>query len=142
MPARILVIEDDAAFRAMLCEALVGQGHDPEGVGSAEEGLDRARAETFDLVLTDVMLPGMDGIEGLSRLKDACPQAEVIVMTGYAAKEKALQAAAHAREVGVEKAKEIASDVDKSVHQNPWPYVAGTACVGLLLGYILGRNRK
>ncbi len=92
MPARILVIEDDAAFRAMLCEALVSRGYEPLGVGSAEEGVARARAETFDLVLTDVMLPGMDGIEGLSRLKEASPGSEVIVMTGYATKEKALEA--------------------------------------------------
>lgn len=58
------------------------------------------------------------------------------------AKAHALEAAAHAKEVGVEKAREIARDVDRSVHQNPWPYLAGTAAVGLLLGYILGRNRK
>ena len=58
------------------------------------------------------------------------------------AKDHALQAAAHAKDVGVEKAREIADDVDKHVHRNPWPYIAGTAAVGLLLGYILGRNRK
>jgi two-component system response regulator AtoC len=92
MPARILVIEDDAAFRAMLCEALASKGYEPLGVGSAEEGVARARAEAFDLVLTDVMLPGMDGIEGLSRLKEASPGCDVIVMTGYATKEKALEA--------------------------------------------------
>lgn len=92
MPARILVIEDDAAFGAMLTEALASRGYEPVHVGSAEDGLARVRVEPFDLVLTDVMLPGMDGIEGLSRLKEACPRAEVIVMTGYAAKEKALEA--------------------------------------------------
>ena len=92
MPDRILVIEDDAAFGAMLSEALASRGYAPVHVGSAEEGLAKAKAEAFDLVITDVMLPGMAGIEGLSRLKDACPQAEVIVMTGYAAKEKALEA--------------------------------------------------
>jgi len=92
MPARILVIDDDEGFREMLCEALASQGHDAYGVGSAEEGVARAKAEVFDLVLTDVMLPGMDGLEGLSRLKDARPEADVIVMTGYATKEKALEA--------------------------------------------------
>jgi len=92
MSARILVIEDDAAFLAMLCEALVSRGYAPCGVGSAEEGLSRAKAESFDLVLTDVMLPGMDGLEGLSRLKEASPRADVIVMTGYATREKALEA--------------------------------------------------
>ena len=92
MPARILVIDDDEGFREMLCEALASQGHDAYGVGSAEEGVARAKAEVFDLVLTDVMLPGMDGLEGLSRLQDARPEADVIVMTGYATKEKALEA--------------------------------------------------
>ncbi len=92
MPARILVIEDDAAFRAMLCEALTSRGYEPHGVGSAEEGVARVAAASFDLVLTDVMLPGMDGMEGLSRLKEAAPDADVIVMTGYATREKALEA--------------------------------------------------
>ncbi len=58
------------------------------------------------------------------------------------ARKYAVEAATHARDVGVEKAKEIASDVDKHVHHNPWQYIAGTAAVGLLLGYMLGRNRK
>ena len=58
------------------------------------------------------------------------------------ARKHAVEAAVHAKDVGVEKAREIARDVDKSVHQNPWPYIAGSAVVGVLLGYILGRNRK
>lgn len=58
------------------------------------------------------------------------------------ARKHAMDAALHAKDVSVEKAREIAGDVNKNVHQNPWPYVAGTAAVGLLLGYILGRNRK
>ena len=52
------------------------------------------------------------------------------------AKDHALEAAS------VEKAREIARDVDKSVHQNPWPYIAGSAVVGVLLACILGRSRK
>ena len=58
------------------------------------------------------------------------------------ARKHAVEAVTHAKDAGVEKAREIAHDVDKSVHHNPWPYIAGTAAVGLLLGYILGRNRK
>lgn len=58
------------------------------------------------------------------------------------AKQRMIEAAAHAKEVGVEKAREIADDVDQKVHRNPWPYIGGTAVVALLLGYILGRNRK
>ena len=57
-------------------------------------------------------------------------------------KKRALEATLHAKEVGMEKAQEFASDVDKKVHQNPWPFIAGSAGVGLLLGYILGRGSK
>lgn len=54
----------------------------------------------------------------------------------------AVEAAAHAKDVGIEKAREMAGDVDKRVHSNPWPFIGGSAAIGLLLGYILGRNRK
>jgi len=58
------------------------------------------------------------------------------------AKDQALEAATHARDAGVQKARAIAHDMDKDVHQNPWPYIAGSAVVGVLLGYILGRGRS
>ena len=58
------------------------------------------------------------------------------------AKDHALEAATDVKEAGVEKAREIARDLDKSVHQNPWPYIAGSAVVGVLLGFILGQSRK
>ena len=55
-------------------------------------------------------------------------------------KVKAADAAARAREVGTERAKDLAKTIDESAHRNPWPYVGGTAVVALLLGYILGRK--
>jgi len=58
------------------------------------------------------------------------------------AKNKAGEAVCHARDVGVDKARELAHDVDAKVHSNPWPYLAGTATFGLLLGLFLGRNNK
>ena len=57
------------------------------------------------------------------------------------AKDHALQAATRVKEAGVEKARELARDVDQHVHLNPWPYIAGSAAVSVLLGYILGRSR-
>jgi ElaB/YqjD/DUF883 family membrane-anchored ribosome-binding protein len=53
-----------------------------------------------------------------------------------------VEAAGRAKDVGVEKARELACDVDKHLQRNPWLYLLGTAGIGLLLGYILGRNRK
>ncbi len=65
-----------------------------------------------------------------------------LVQSLATAKEQALEALAHAKEVSVDKAREVARDVNENVHQNPWPYIAGTAVVGILAGYILGRNRQ
>jgi ElaB/YqjD/DUF883 family membrane-anchored ribosome-binding protein len=59
-----------------------------------------------------------------------------------AARDRAVEAAADAREASVEKAREIARDVDCRVHRNPWPYIAGSALAGLLLGCILSRQRR
>ncbi len=58
------------------------------------------------------------------------------------AKTQAVSAVMQAKEIGTEKGVELAKDLDKSVHTNPWPYIGGTAVIGLLLGFILGRNQK
>ena len=78
-----------------------------------------------------------------SHLKNLIIENESSLVKSLAdAKKHAAEAAAHAKEVGVEKAKELAGEVDQSVHRNPWPYIGGTAVISLLLGYILGRNPK
>ncbi|MDA3926598.1 MAG: hypothetical protein PF904_18070 [Kiritimatiellae bacterium] len=58
------------------------------------------------------------------------------------AKDHAVEATTNATEAKVEKAREISSDVNKSVHQNPWPFIGGTAVISLLFGYILGRPHR
>ncbi|WP_461211311.1 sigma-54-dependent transcriptional regulator [Desulfocurvus sp. DL9XJH121] len=92
MKARILIIEDDAAFRAMLTEALGDRGYEIKAVGRAEDGLDMARSAPFDLVLTDVKLPGMSGVEAIPHLREASPSSDIIVMTAYSSKETAVEA--------------------------------------------------
>lgn len=54
----------------------------------------------------------------------------------------AVEAATQAKDDGIEKARELAHDANKHVHRNPWPYIAGTAAAGLLVGFLLGRDRK
>jgi len=58
------------------------------------------------------------------------------------AKHDMLQAVAQAKDASVEKACEITRNLDKSVHQSPWPYIAGAAAIGALLGFSMGRSRK
>lgn len=65
-----------------------------------------------------------------------------VVKTVDDAKNHAVEAVAHAKDMGLEKTREISQEVDKNVHQNPWPYIGGTAIISLLFGYILGRRPK
>ena len=92
MTARILVVDDDAAFRGMLVEALRDKEFDVDVAGSAEEGIRLAAAGDFDLVLQDVMLPGMSGIEALPHLKRAAPLADIVVMTAFSSRDSAVEA--------------------------------------------------
>jgi ElaB/YqjD/DUF883 family membrane-anchored ribosome-binding protein len=61
-----------------------------------------------------------------------------VAETLVAAQKRAAEALQHAREIGEQKAKAV----DEHVHENPWMYIGGAALTGLLLGYILGRNKK
>jgi ElaB/YqjD/DUF883 family membrane-anchored ribosome-binding protein len=78
-----------------------------------------------------------------SNLKNLIVESEGSLMNSLTtAKDHALHAATHAKDASVEKAREIGSDVDKSVHENPWPYIAGAAGVGLLVGCLMTRSCK
>ena len=89
---RILLIEDDEAFRRMLQEALEELGHEVAWAGSAEQGIILAREGGFDLVITDVRLPGMSGVDALPLLRQAAPGTDIIVMTAFSDHDTALDA--------------------------------------------------
>jgi len=77
-----------------------------------------------------------------SNLKEALiDKEEDITHALLAAKKQALKAAVQASEIGTERAKEIAAEVDQQVRENPWPYIGGVALGSLLIGYILGRSK-
>lgn len=92
MPDRILVVDDDVAFGTMLCEAIVERGYEVERATSAEEGISKIEQGQFDIILLDVRLPGMSGLEALPIIRRTDPQADVIVMTAYSEKDPGLEA--------------------------------------------------
>ena len=92
MPERILVVDDDRAFQGMLVEALADRGYDVDIASTAEDGIKKAGASSFDLILHDIQLPGMSGLEALRHLADVAPGVDVIVMTGYASKDSGVTA--------------------------------------------------
>ncbi|NHZ47442.1 sigma-54-dependent transcriptional regulator, partial [Nitratidesulfovibrio liaohensis] len=92
MSGHILLIEDDTAFQSMLREALEERGYRVTTAGRAEDGIALLRGGGFDLVLSDVMLPGMSGVEAIPHLRSAAPGTDIIVMTAYSTRELALEA--------------------------------------------------
>jgi DNA-binding NtrC family response regulator len=90
--ASILVVEDDEAMRDLLAEELEDAGFDVEAAGGASAGLERARARKFDLIITDLRMPEMDGFD-LIRGVMALPEAPHIVMiTAFGSIETAIRA--------------------------------------------------
>ncbi|HTO70283.1 MAG TPA: diguanylate cyclase [Myxococcota bacterium] len=93
MDKRVLVVDDDRLIREMTRDALVQEGFRVATAASGREALSRLGDEgPFDLVITDLSMREMDGLELLERVKRASPHTEVIVLTGYASLESALQA--------------------------------------------------
>lgn len=88
----ILVIEDKDSMREMLSKTLEAEGYEVESVRDGEGGVERARDKKYDVVLADLKLPKMDGIEVLSSLKELDHDVAVILMTAYGTIEKAVEA--------------------------------------------------
>ncbi len=80
---RILVAEDEAITRRHLLLALRNEGYDAEGAGNGLEALSKAQTGFYDLVIADIKMPGMNGIDLLTRVKEKNPATEVMIITGY-----------------------------------------------------------
>ena len=94
MPARpaVLVCDDEPLIRDTLAEFLAQEGFAVEAVGSGEDAARRAADRFFDVVLCDVNLPGIDGIETLQRILNVNPDTFVLLITAYGTVESAVEA--------------------------------------------------
>jgi two-component system, NtrC family, response regulator AtoC len=90
--ARILVIDDEEGIRAFLAEALERDGHEVAVAASGEAGLRQAAERAFHLVITDLRMPGVDGMTVVRRLRAEQPDTEVIVLTAHGSVETAVDA--------------------------------------------------
>ncbi len=88
----ILVVEDEEDMRNGLCRMLSREGYDVEGVGTGDDAIRRLEQDIFDVVITDLKLPGPDGMEVLKKLKEVSPETPGIVITGYSTVESAVEA--------------------------------------------------
>lgn len=85
--AEVLVIEDDESMNDILVRSLNGMGHRACSAFNAEQALGMCLSRSFSLIVTDVILPGQDGIECLGQIKSMQADVHCIVITGYARKE-------------------------------------------------------
>ena len=86
--AEILVVDDDDVIRDTLCE-LLSLEHSCDVAGTAEDALAKLQAHAFDVVLTDISMPGLSGMELLSRVLRLYPGTPVIVISGVSDQEHA-----------------------------------------------------
>lgn len=91
-PARLLIVDDEAAQLRALCETLKLEGFAAKGFASSREALSKLRPDDFDLLLTDLMMPGMDGIELLQAAQRVDSDLAAIVMTGHGTIDTAVKA--------------------------------------------------
>jgi two-component system cell cycle response regulator CpdR len=82
---RILLAEDEEAMRAYLARALENAGYDVVAVDRGTDALPLLEREHFDLLLSDIVMPEMDGIELAQRCSEISPQTKVMFITGFAA---------------------------------------------------------
>lgn len=90
--ANVLVVDDEGANRYSVSKTLQRVGYIVSEAASGEEALEVMQKQVFDVVLTDIKMPGLDGVELLRRVKDEAPDAIVILMTGYASLGTAVEA--------------------------------------------------
>jgi two-component system alkaline phosphatase synthesis response regulator PhoP len=81
--ANILVVDDEAAIRYSVSKTLQRVGYVVREAANGEEALEVLKGSWFDVVLTDIRMPGIDGVELVRRIKDADPDTVVILMTAY-----------------------------------------------------------
>ena len=89
---RILVVEDDTENRSAIIHILAGAGYKTIDSNEAEKALDLIPTRHVDILITDLHLPGMDGLELLKRAKAVAPELEVILITGHGTVDDAVQA--------------------------------------------------
>lgn len=82
--AKILITEDEDSLRRFVTRALRLDGHETHEAADGAEGLEKLLEGDFDLLLSDIRMPVMDGIELAYRASKACPGTKILLMTGYA----------------------------------------------------------
>ncbi len=91
MSPRLLLVDDEEMFLEYLSRRLINRNYNVTICLSGEEALEKVRGHDFDVVILDVLMPGIDGIEALSEIKKLKPLTEVIMITGHTSQEAGIE---------------------------------------------------
>ena len=94
---KILVVDDDANLRKTLADILKVKGYETAVAANGAEAIAAAEREMFSLMLIDLMLPDMSGLEVMARIKAISPLTEAIILTGHASMDTAIEATGRGR---------------------------------------------
>lgn len=89
---RILIVDDEDVFREDLASLLEDEGYSCQTACSGEEGIEKAEEEPPDVVLCDLMMPGMSGVQVTDRLSSLCPEAAILIVTAFGTMDTAVDA--------------------------------------------------
>jgi DNA-binding NtrC family response regulator len=88
---RVLIVDDEERFVTTLSKRLTEREFNVVGVYSGQDALEKVKKELFDVVILDVKMPGLDGVETLEGIKKINPGIEVIMLTGHASVDSAVE---------------------------------------------------
>jgi DNA-binding NtrC family response regulator len=88
----ILIVDDDINYRTILCDYLKSEGYDAISAGSAEEAVNKLEKDFFNIIISDLKLPGKSGIDLLNTVKSRSKDAEMIILTAFGSVDSAVAA--------------------------------------------------
>ena len=91
MNLKVLIVDDEERFRITLSKLLSVRGLEVDTLGDAREALESLKSKSYDVILLDVKMPGISGVEALAEIKKASPSTEVIILTGHASVDVAME---------------------------------------------------
>ena len=109
----VLLVDDEKKFLDVLSQRLGTRGVDAETATSGEDALVKMKNRSFDVIILDVMMPGMGGIETLKRIRKENPEVQIIMLTGQGTIDKAVEAMKEGAIEFLEKPADINTLMDK-----------------------------
>ena len=92
MSEKVLLVDDEPEFLEVMSERMKARGMEVTATGSADQALALIEKESFDAIVMDFQMPGMDGMAALKAIKLKKPELQIILLTGYATIEKTVEA--------------------------------------------------